>query len=173
MKNPKIISINIRTDGKPIAICRRDSEGRPDYSQTSMIALLNKDNPKTYQISCIGVKPFSVLALEKLSGSRLGESIDRLIGSESEKTDFTAIKEGVPLQVFSQDDSYLGSVFFGRSYDRLTRAFFDRREIISGQALGDLKIQRYSNSFCAASDFQELKKYLENRFETQNTRRAA
>ena len=173
MKTPKITSINIRTDGKPIGICRQDEEGLPEYDKISLIAIPLIVPQKEYLVSAIGVEPFILDDLENPLKFGLEASFKRLINSRRPMGEYSAINNGVPLRVYS-DDSYTGALFFGERFDKMTRKDSNYREIIPLHVLGNLAIKRYKYPE-TTPDFENLKKYLNrrNRQATIENRRAA
>lgn len=157
--NHKIFNLKIRTDGEPIAICKLDENGEPEYDKISLIALNTDGKEREYDIAFLGVKPFPVSCLERFKSSELEKSVDDLIQSNRRRRPFTAIKRGAPLQVYSNED-YAGIIFLGKSYSHVTRWNRETRELIPGEVLGNLKVKRYENLPKSKSDFDLLRDYL-------------
>lgn len=165
MTNPKITSINIKTDGKPVAIVRIDEHGNPEYRRIGLIALPINGEPKTYQINCYGVKPFSLRGLENGNQGELETAVNELVGSCRPARKFDSVKNGRALRVFFNRE-YSGLLSIGRRYDERTIWDAERREIIEGELLGNFALKRYSPD--VRVDFQELSKYLEERNKKAN-----
>jgi len=161
MKNSKITSISIRTDGNPICICRTDEHNRPQYDKMSLIALPVVLPQKEYLVSAIGVETFSLDDLENPLESQLERSFQKLINSRRPMGEYSAINNGVPLRVYS-DDKYSGSLFFGEYYDLMTRKSESYRQIIPIHVLGNLALKRYKYEE-SENDFDLLKAYLKSR----------
>ncbi|VVB78858.1 Uncharacterised protein [uncultured archaeon] len=162
--NPKIISLNIRTDGRPVAICPYDNKGNPRYDKVSLITFpIQEGKPeRSYQVSYLGVKPFSFSALENLEGTELETTIDKLVQGKRKTREFSAINCGVPLQVYL-NDVYTGLIFLGKRYDPKTRWGPQYRETIQGEFLGDLRIRRYENLPEVKSHFELIQKHVEEK----------
>jgi hypothetical protein len=158
--NPKITSINIRTDGEPVAICLRDCEGRIDYNKISLIAFEIRQPEKTYQLSCLGVQPYSCQELVRPDYRELEVAVDELINGGRKTGKLTFINRGVP-RVVCSNENYCGILSLGDRFEKLTRAGPEYRELVEASVIGSLVLNRYSPE--AKPEFDIMKKYLETR----------
>ncbi len=166
MKN-KIISLNIRTDGEPIAICGI-SNGEIDYSRVGLIAL-PVGPARTYQLNCYGVQAFSERAIEH--DCYLERAVQELLESDFRTGRTDALHRGRGLKVYF-GKQYAGLISFGRKFDMRTIWDESKREIVDVEHLG-LGLERYSPE--VRCYFLKLAEYLDerNRKERDRVRRAA
>jgi len=158
----KLTSINIRTDGKPIAICGI-SDGEIDYSKVGLIYLSDCEG-RAYQLNCYGVQPFSERAIEH--DCYLERAVQELFESNFRTGRRKAVNKGRGLQVYF-GKQYAGMISLGRRFDIRTIWDGKKREIVEIEHLG-LGLVRYSPE--VKLDFLKIAEHLEER---NGIRRAA
>jgi len=162
----KLTSINIR-DGNLVAICRV-LNGDIDYSRVGIITL-PYGHERTYQLNCVGVKPFSERAIE--NNPELERAVEELLKRNSRTGKMKTIHRGRGLRVYFGNE-LSGVVSLGRRFDKRTIWDYSKRELVDVEYLG-LGLQRYSPE--VKGDFLKLADYLDerNRRGRYEVRRAA